>query len=107
MECKTFEGKPCHKCGSTTRYVKGHRCQNCVSERGKIRRAGKSTAGFSQRPKVYAVHHKNEETPTYEGKPCKHCGGTTRYLKIGTCVACKSRYARENRERKRQYGNSI
>ena len=49
--------------------------------------------------------HKAREAnkPTYEGRPCKYCGGTTRDVKRGDCVKCtKERWLRG--EKKKEIG---
>jgi hypothetical protein len=46
-------------------------------------------------------------TATYEGRPCKRCGGTTRYASARSCVVCKleavARRPKTNPERQREY----
>lgn len=32
-----------------------------------------------------------EKTKTYEGKPCRKCGNTTRYFSTRSCVDCQCR----------------
>jgi hypothetical protein len=36
---------------------------------------------------------------TYEGKPCRRCGETTRYISCRACKACIARHQREQRKR--------
>ena len=104
MEVKQiiYEGKPCKRCGDKTRYIKGNRCRSCTLERAEIRRLGESTEGFSPRPDVYAVHQKPLDNVTFEGKPCRTCGSTTRYTLCKKCVACRSQYARNRRKKRKE-----
>lgn len=37
----------------------------------------------------------------YEGRPCKCCGGTLRYLSYKGCVACAIRRSREHYQRRK------
>lgn len=109
MEIKTitYEGKPCQRCGKTTRYIKNRRCQHCTLERGFIRREGLSTAGFSQRSKVYVAHIGSDPSRIYEGKPCAVCGSPFRYKKCGKCVECRLKRAKRlrNRNKINEYGS--
>lgn len=37
---------------------------------------------------------KRAGTATRQGKPCKHCGNTERYVKSGACVGCNAKHVR-------------
>jgi hypothetical protein len=35
---RTFDGKPCSKCGATLRYILGRNCKPCMQRRWRERR---------------------------------------------------------------------
>lgn len=42
------------------------------------------------KPKVKTERGRFKKTETKEGKPCKRCGSTTRYLSNGNCYHCNN-----------------
>lgn len=99
MEGEKFEGVPCVRCGSTTRYVNCRKCVDCNNKR--------NTDKINKRKALAAF-----QGITFDGKPCKKCGGTLRYTKNPSCVQClnartNAHYHKNkqelNRQRRMQY----
>lgn len=77
----TVEGKACARCGGTKRYIINRACWACSQEASKKRAARRSREAAKFRgfgPKA----------ATRQGKPCKKCGETERYVVNHACVAC-------------------
>jgi len=89
-----YHGEPCRNCGGTLRYTNSRACVACMRskarERAKKQKQARKEAREAQGPK------------TFEGKPCRMCGSTTRYTVSRACVACTRERTRLHKQRKRK-----
>lgn len=73
---QTYEGRPCKRCGGTTRYTSnGHCIYNSIH--------------FYQRQDRQVTERqvaRSASENTYNGRPCKVCGETLRFTKSARCV---------------------
>jgi 5-methylcytosine-specific restriction endonuclease McrA len=99
MKSVRMQGKSCKRCGGTERYTINRSCTACALE-SSLRRAAKLS---EQAAKIRGFGPK---AATVQGKPCKKCGGTERYLVNKGCVAClreKTRYRSSAERQKATY----
>jgi hypothetical protein len=100
-----YAGKPCVACGSRSRLRSNGQCHVCKL---RIARAWRHELGQVSRywEPIRVARREALATGalTYNGAPCKHCGGTQRYTSTYTCVPCSAEYERSARrvERKRR-----
>jgi hypothetical protein len=81
------QGQQGRKCTDPThrRAADNSRCLTCL----KVRRA------HWRKTRPPGVMGAPRHAKTIDGKPCRKCGGTERYVKGGTCVACTRKYGQE------------
>lgn len=82
-----YTGKPCRNCGSMGRYTANGGCTECCNRRAA--EARRTPTGEEKR-RASANRYRATESGrlTFEGRPCKHCGNTTRYTSNAGCVPC-------------------
>ena len=100
-----FTGIPCNKGHVSKRYNRrGYPCFECEQARNSGRRQapGPKKNARAARKAALAAGEK-----TYEGQPCPHGHGATKYAKSGACVECarlqNARSSKENAVRNRKY----
>lgn len=95
---KRYHGAPCKKCGNTERYIANAKCTQCMG----WRKEGEplSPADFASKKRVAA---RRSGQKTYQGLPCKICGGTERYVRNSFCAEC----GKERRRVTKKVGHMI
>lgn len=83
-----YNGKECSVCGLTERFVGNDNCKTC-------RPRVAARAGRTRRERA----ERTGAPSTYEGKPCRHHGTTTRYRSSYGCVTCTNERTKVFRSR--------
>jgi hypothetical protein len=103
---KTYNGRPCKKCGATLRYSSTCACVACSIKKGlekHYKSMGKIFTGveLSER-QISSLNYedaKEKGHKLYHGMKCRNCGNTLRYTSSRGCVDCLSvRYEKKRKE---------
>jgi len=103
-----FTGEPCSRGHIANWFTSGATCVECDRMRKQDPEGFRNTRLRCLRGTRAAAIANGDET--YQGKPCKHCGGTTRTAKTAQCVSpkcwtatCKEYEDRRSDETKRAH----
>jgi hypothetical protein len=96
-----YTGSPCPRCSGTERYTSSGGCVPCNREIGLERAKAwyqeKRTPATAAKVAAYAVRAAAKERgeKTFQGLPCKKCGGTERDSTTSKCVPCQTEAGRQ------------